>query len=427
MSFIDIISNLSFLGFDHWGYVVIFFAAAFEAMPLLGLFVPGMVIVVAGGFMVKLGILDIGDTIVIAAMGAIGGDLVGYIWGKKYGVSFLDRYGKYFFFRKEQFEKTKKLMSRHTGKSIIIGRFNSLTRSFAPFIAGSTSTPFGKFLLFNIIGGVAWAVSFIMIGFVFGQSYEVASKYIGEFVTVAIIASIGIVYLYRFINKRKHIFSKYHLYTLIINIFSLYLFAKMVEDVIDMEPVTKLDVWLNGKVMLLWGFPLNEVMIFITNIASPLNLFLFSILLLVVFITKNKWYHAILLVTGMTGGVLFEVVTKFLMHRERPINALIEISGYSFPSGHATMATIFFVLLLYAFKDDIKNKTLKILFISGTILAFLFVGLSRVYLNVHWFSDVLAGFALGLFWLTLLVLIFKFIITIAHKIIYDIRDRFLKY
>ncbi len=426
MPFIDIISNFSFLGFDHWGYVVVLFAAALEAVPLFGLFVPGMMIVVAGGFMAKLGILDIGDMIVIASIGAIVGDLAGYLLGKKYGVSFLDKYGKYFFFRKEQFEKVKKLIDNHTGKSLIIGRFNFLTRSFAPFIAGSTHTSFGKFLLFNVIGGIAWAIIFVMVGFIFGQSYEVASRYIGEFITVAIIASISIIYLYRFVNKRKHIFSKYHLYTLIINIFSLYLFAKMVEDVINMELVTRLDVWLNEKIIFLWSTPLNEIMIFITNIASPLNLFLFSFLLFIVFLAKKKLYHAVLLLTGMTGGLLFEFVIKFIIQRERPINSLIEISGYSFPSGHATMATIFFALLLYAFKDDIKNKVLRIFFILGTVLVFLLVGLSRVYLNVHWFSDVLAGFALGLFWLTLLILVFKFIIALASKVIYGVRDRLLK-
>ena len=141
MAFIETISNLSFLGFNHWGYVVIFLAAALEAVPLLGLFAPGMVIVVAGGFMVKLGILDIGDVIVVASIGAILGDLAGYFLGKKYGFSFLEKYGKYFFFREEQYKKIKGLMNNHTGKSLIIGRFNSLNRSFAPFIAGSTATP----------------------------------------------------------------------------------------------------------------------------------------------------------------------------------------------------------------------------------------------------------------------------------------------
>lgn len=427
MSFIENISNISFLGFNHWGYVVIFLAAALEAVPLLGLLAPGMVIVVAGGFMAKLGILDIGDVIVVASAGAILGDLTGYFLGKKYGFSFLDKYGKYFFFRKEQFEKTKQIMNHHTGKSIIIGRFNSFTRSLAPFIAGSTDTPFGKFLLFNIIGGVAWAVVFVMIGFIFGQSYEAVSQYIGRFVTLAVIGSIGIVFMYRFINKRKHVFSKYHIYTLIINITSLYLFAKMVEDVIDMEMVTNLDVWFNQQVTQLWGTNLNEVMIFITNIASPLNLSLFSVFLLLILIVKKKWYFGLLLFFGMTGGVVLELLIKFLMQRERPINALVEVSGYSFPSGHATMATIFFVTLLFAFKDDINNMTPKVFFMVGTTSAFLLVGFSRVYLNAHWFSDVIAGFALGLFLVTLLILIFKFIAVVAYKILNVIKERFLQY
>ena len=177
-----------------------------------------------------------------------------------------------------------------------------------------------------------------------------------------------------------------------------------------MDLITNLDIWLSQKVSLLWGSPLNEIMIFITNIASPVNLFSFSFILFIIFILKKKWYHMTFLTVGMTGGVLLEILIKSLIHRERPINSLIEISGYSFPSGHATMAIIFFTLLIYAFKDDMKNKVLKILFIFSMTLVFLLVGLSRIYLNVHWFSDVIAGFALGMFWLTSLMLIFKFFI-----------------
>ena len=179
--------------------------------------------------------------------------------------------------------------------------------------------------------------------------------------------------------------------------------------------MSSLDTWMNEKVVLLWSAPLNEVMIFITNIASPFNLFLFSALLFIVFIVKKRWYHVVLLLTGMIGGTLFEITIKFLTHREHPTNSLVEISGYSFPSGHATMATIFFLLLLYAFKDDIKNKVLRRLFILGTILAFILIGLSRVYLNAHWFSDVLAGFALGIFWFTLAALVSRFIIARAFS------------
>ncbi|MCA9460267.1 MAG: bifunctional DedA family/phosphatase PAP2 family protein, partial [Nanoarchaeota archaeon] len=400
MGIVEKILSLPLPVLNHWGYWIILLGAMLEAIPLVGLFAPGMLIVIIGGFFAKIGILEIGDVIFFASTGAIIGDLIGYLIGKNYGYSFLSKYGKYFFFKKEYFEKTKTLMNHHTGKTLIIGRFNSLTSAFSPFVAGTSNVPFRKFIIFNVIGGISWAISFIMIGYIFGKSYEIASKYIGKFIFIAIIVSIIIVYLYKFINKRKHIFSKYHLYTLIINIFSLYLFSKMIEDVIDGELITRIDVWLNAKMILLWNPLLNKIMIFITNIASLTNLFILSIILFGILIYKKKWHCSLLLFFSIVGGLLFEVLIKLIIHRPRPENALIEVSGYSFPSGHATMAIIFFSLLLYSFKDDIKKKSLKYIFIISNIVIFLLIGTSRIYLNVHWLSDILAGFSLGLFWLT---------------------------
>ena len=266
MSIISRILNIPFPVLNHWGYWIILLFAILESSPIFGLLIPGQTIVIMGGFFAKLGVLDIGDVIWVAALGAILGDLIGYLLGKKYGYSFITEYGKYFFFKKEHYEKTKKLMNHHTGKTLIIGRFNSLTRAFAPFVAGTTDVPFLRFIIYNIIGGISWAVSFVLVGYIFGKSYEIVSAYIGKFIFIAIVLSILIIYAYRFINKRKHIFSRYHLYALIINIFSLYLFSKMIEDIIDGELITKLDIWLNLKIVLLWNPLLNKIMIFITNI-----------------------------------------------------------------------------------------------------------------------------------------------------------------
>lgn len=425
MEFIESLTNVSFLGFDHWGYVFIFFTALLEAVPFLGLFAPGMVAVIAGGFLVKLGTLNIGNVILLGSMGAILGDMTGFMLGKKYGLQFLQKYGKYFFFKEKQYEKTQLLIRNHTGKAVILGRFNSLTRSFAPFVAGATKIPFGRFMVFNITGGVAWVITFVTVGYIFGESYAVAVRYIGGFVTIAIVVSIVFAYIYNFINKRKHIFTKYHLYTLIVNILSLYIFSKMVEDVLDGESVIRFDIWLNQIVTTWWSPYLNEVVIFITNIASPLYLTLLSLLLVFVFFTKRKWYYLVLLTTGMIGGLLFETIIKLLMHRERPLDALINETSYSFPSGHATMAIIFFVVVLFAFRNDIKNKILRIIFTIFCITSFLAVGFSRIYLNVHWFSDVMAGFALGLFWITLLVLISKFFIAVTSRTLSVLQNFFL--
>ena len=413
MSIFDNISKIPLPILNHWGYWIILFTSFIESSPIFGLVVPGQFLVVIAGFLAKKGVFDLGDVIWVSALGAIAGDLLGYFLGRKYGYRFILKYGKYVLFKKKHFEKTRILINKNPGKTLIIGRFNSLARSFAPFAAGATNLSFPVFFFYNIIGGITWAISFSLIGYIFGKSYEVASKYFGEFVLIAIITSILIIYLYHFINKRKHIFNKYNLYALMLNILSLYLFSKMIEDLLGREFITKLDKLVNAKMSLIWNPHLNQIMLFITKIGNAKTLIALSLILFCVLIYKKKIYNSLLLALSMAGGFLFEFLTKLIIHRARPENALMAASGYSFPSGHATISIIFFSVMIYSFKDYLKNVILKKSFIIANIIIFLLIGFSRIYLGVHWLSDVIAGFALGLFWLTFLVLLFKLIKSLA--------------
>ena len=134
----DIFQDIPLPLLNHWWYWIILFMAIAEALPLLGIFIPGQMIIIGWGFLAKIGILEIGDVLWVATLGAILGDLIGYLIGKRYGYTFLSKYGKYFFFKEIYLKKTQKLMQGHTGKTLIIGRFNSLTRAFSPFIAGAS-------------------------------------------------------------------------------------------------------------------------------------------------------------------------------------------------------------------------------------------------------------------------------------------------
>jgi len=100
-------------------------------------------------------------------------------------------------------------------------------------------------------------------------------------------------------------------------------------------------------------------------------------------------------------GAAFGYLIKLLVVRERPSGGLIEAAGFSFPSGHALIATLLFLVLIYLFKDEIKDRVVRNIFISVSVVLILLIGLSRLYLGVHWFSDVLAGFAFGIFWVYL--------------------------
>ena len=230
---------------------------------------------------------------------------------------------------------------------------------------------------------------------------------ISFFLIGIIIFTIGLVLLYRFVQKRHHVFEKYHLYTLFTNLFALYLFAKMTEDVVNQEFITNVDVWVNHQMTLLWQPSLNKIMIFITNIVSPFVLLSMVGMLFVFLWLKKQHYRAVLLIVSISSGLLSFELIKLIVKRARPENALIHVAEYSFPSGHSTIAIIFFSLLIFTIKGYIKKRYIKNIFITLNILIFLAIAFSRVYLDVHWLSDVLGGLSLGLFWTTFYILILK--------------------
>lgn len=117
------------------------------------------------------------------------------------------------------------------------------------------------------------------------------------------------------------------------------------------------------------------------------------------FIRKDTWFAIKTFAVALTS-LLIMFGLKILFNRNRPLSPLLhEVSGFSFPSGHAFMSFTFFGLLIYVVHKKIKNTILKIVFITLLLCIILMVGISRIYLRVHYATDVMAGFALGIMWL----------------------------
>ncbi|MCR4334253.1 MAG: bifunctional DedA family/phosphatase PAP2 family protein [Patescibacteria group bacterium] len=397
---------------EHGGYWIVFVVSVLEATPVVGSFIPGHTIVFFSGFLAKLGILKLLPLMFFVSLGAICGDIIGYKLGKKYGYSFLEKYGHRFFIKKNYIEKIKEIMHMHSGKALILSRFNPIARPFTPYLAGAGGVHIKKFWIFNILGGISWAVSSIIIGYVFGASYEIVSRYVGRFIFIAIVLSILIIWGYKYINNRRHIFARYHLFTLGINIASLYVFFKMLDDSFSEKSVfAQLDVWFNLKMTVIQTPFLTEMMFFVTNYFSPLNITIFTIIIVAVLAYKKIWDNFFLFISSIGASAVMVTFVKYLVERTRPENALYLDTGYSFPSGHAVFSIVFFCLLFYILQSHTKRKFAREIIGLVSIFSFLIIGFSRVYLNVHWFSDVIGGFSLGLFIVSGLIL--------ARKIIYD--------
>ncbi len=126
---------------------------------------------------------------------------------------------------------------------------------------------------------------------------------------------------------------------------------------------------------------------------SILFLVIFSILLFIIHKFKGRVY-SMLFFFNVFITMFVVLVLKFVFNTQRPPNALVDTFGASFPSYHATIATVFFLGIIFIFKDNFKGFNLKLLHIIAFSLIFL-VAISRVYLSVHWFSDVFFGVVLG--------------------------------
>ena len=130
----------------------------------------------------------------------------------------------------------------------------------------------------------------------------------------------------------------------------------------------------------------------------PANLLLIAYFL---FIKKHKWY-SVKIPTIVGSSLILMFGLKRLFARNRPDNQLLEAAeNFSFPSGHALMGVTFYGTLAYITWHTVKNKTAKWTIIILLILWILLIGLSRLYLRRHYYSDVVAGFAMGFLWLVI--------------------------
>jgi membrane-associated phospholipid phosphatase len=134
------------------------------------------------------------------------------------------------------------------------------------------------------------------------------------------------------------------------------------------------------------------------NFLLPANILLAAWFL---FIDKHRWYSIRVPVVSL-GSFAVMSSLKLVFQRARPLDPVFEAArGFSYPSGHAMSAMTFYGLIIYIVWDKVNNKTLKWTLTVLLLIIVLLIGFSRVYLRVHYASDVLAGFSLGIVWLVI--------------------------
>jgi membrane protein DedA with SNARE-associated domain/membrane-associated phospholipid phosphatase len=421
-----------------WTYLLVGVFAFAETGAFVGLVVPGETVMLLGGAVAGQGAIDIYLLIAIAWFAAWAGDTTSFFIGRRLGREFVIKHGPRFGISHERFEKVEDYFSRHGGKTIFVGRFISLIRAFAPFVAGSSGMSYRAFVPYSILGTGLWASAHIMVGYIFSRSIESAGKYAakGAFVLATlIVVTVGVVVITRHFrvaeNRRaavrwmeEHgatrwlvVLSRRYqpqlqffwnrvtpggtfgleftslMATLAVALFVLVAYIIVVGR--DSGPTPGDETAIELVEHLHSGF-LHGISRVVTFLGSGYFTWALTAVCAALLAARRRWNEFWVLVAGMTISSIGIHEIKDAVDRPRPEGgAGIAVSGSSFPSGHATHSVIYVWLAVTIVLRLRPGMARGAALVTAGIVLTALVGLSRVYLDVHYLSDVSAGWALG--------------------------------
>ena len=195
---------------------------------------------------------------------------------------------------------------------------------------------------------------------------------------------------------------------LITGLVTLFGFSLMVIFIVN-QRITSFD---STVIAFIQGFEtstLTNIMKFFTFIGSfPIMLVIILVISLFLYFILKHRLELILLWTVVISTPILNWILKQTFHRARPeLHRLIDIGGYSFPSGHAMNAFAFYGILAFLLWRHIPNQTGRTILILFSSLFIILIGISRVYLGVHYPSDIIGGYLASGFWLTIEIWLFQ--------------------
>jgi membrane protein DedA with SNARE-associated domain len=182
--------------FARYGYAVVFVGVFLENA---GLPVPGETALLAGAALSRSGALFLPWVIATAIVGAIFGDNIGFLVGRRGGRALLERFGSKIGLTPGRLVEFDRFFDKHGAKTVFIARFVTGLRVFGAVLAGASDLPWGRFLLYNATGAVAWATTFGAVGYFLAYSWETLEEWIGRsgLVLLAAVAIIAVVAVLR--------------------------------------------------------------------------------------------------------------------------------------------------------------------------------------------------------------------------------------
>ena len=434
----------------RWTYVLVAGLAFLETGAFVGLIAPGEFTVILGGVIAGQGEINVTLLLALTWLSAFLGDTTSFVIGSRLGRGFLEKHGPRVKITHARLEQVEGYFAKHGGKTILVGRFIGLVRALAPFIAGSSKMPYRRFAPYSVIGTGLWSVTFVLLGYFFWQSFEEVAGIAGR-ATIAfgIVVGfiVGVVYAYRRLRQPEERdrlgrwFERQGQRPLLRPVAALtrpvwrravkpawrvaapqlrFLWKRLTPGELGIELTTTLAVAsVGGFVFYAYADELarrpgltpadreigelavdlrNDFAVDVAKIVTDLGSFPIVAGLLLVASALMIWKrHFIELIALLAGfGLIYAGVhlAKSGIDRPRPGGALDATDGSAFPSGHAAYATAYVALAVIAARV-LPGLLSRAAFVFAALVVAAAVGVTRVYLSAHHWSDVVGGWALG--------------------------------
>jgi len=412
-----------------WGIAMVFLVSFFESLVLIGILLPGIMILFGIGTLIGLGLLDMLPVWVAASAGAFLGDSVSYALGHRFRGHLLEiwPFSRY----PGLMERGTRFFHAHGAKSVVAGRFIGPLRPIIPAVGGMMGMKPSRFLAVDVVACIAWAPAFLWPGMLFGTSLEVASEYTGR-LTVMLVILLAVLWLTWLLIRAiyeplaghsarwlRHAirWSRRH------RVLGRVVGPLLAPSGGEVLSVTMLGILL---VLLFWGLVLllflspfsdqprlldqatqdlalslrnhltDPVMVAIDQLSRwPVSLFSATALLLWL-LGAGRRNAAVHWLIAIGGGTLLHLLLSWGL---RAAPQVLEIAGQNVRSPSAAMSLATVTLTFFAVMEasELPRRHRQWPYLVAALLLMLLV-LARLYLGLEWLSGALTGMTLGLAW-----------------------------
>jgi membrane protein DedA with SNARE-associated domain len=428
-------------GLGKWTYLLVGVLAFLETGAFVGLVAPGETVVIAGGVIAGQGEISLVVLIAIVWACAFLGDTTSFFIGRRLGRDFIVRHGPRVKITEPRLRQVEGFFDRHGGKTILIGRFVGLVRALAPFIAGSSGLSYRRFAPYSVIGTGLWSSIFSVLGYIFYASFDRVAAVAGQAtfafgLTAGVV--VAVVYAWRHLREeeqRRRVAAWIEARPVLGAVWRravtpawrllaprlLFIWRRLTPGELGLEMTTALafagvglyafvlyavvlsgdpgPTPLDAELRDLAGDLRMDVLVDIAKVVTELgSLPVVAALVAAVGVALAVNRRPLALGALVIGAIAIYAtvhLTKAGIDRPRPTESLVDTSGSAYPSGHAAYSTAWVMVAAIAAWNmpSISRNTSLVGF--AFVLAAL-VGLSRIYLGAHWWSDVAGGWGLGL-------------------------------